>query len=70
MAKHYVLAVEGGVHPELSGPFSTEADRDAEGKRVAAAQDRECDMTFALDIDDQGALSIGATSFGADQEAG
>jgi hypothetical protein len=67
MAKYYVLAVEGGINPELSGPFVTEAERDAAGAQIARAQDAESDMTFAADVDDQGNLSVLATTFSADE---
>lgn len=69
---HYVVAIEGGIHPEVLGPFATEAERDAKGAEVHRSQDPETDATMALDILSDGSVSLVTTDFGdhSDEEAG
>jgi hypothetical protein len=51
---YYLLAVEGGVTPELSGPYLSEADMLAAARELDAAQDRDCDSLFPLLLTEAG----------------
>ena len=61
--KYYVLSIEGGINPELTGPYTSEDDRDADGKGIHDNQDPDTDATFALDIDIDGTAEIYTCSF-------
>jgi len=56
--KYYVLSIEGGINPELVGPYDNEEHRDADGKAIHDDQDPDTDATFALDIDTDGTAEI------------
>jgi hypothetical protein len=64
--KHYVLAVEGGINPELFGPYEDEEIRDTVGRAMHGRQDPATDATFALDVDEGGQVRIETCSFGDD----
>ena len=62
--RHYVLAIEGGINPDLSGPYTDEAERDEVGRTIHAAQDPACDSTYAIDVAEDGTLSVENSAFG------
>jgi len=62
--KYYVLAIEGGINPILDGPYETEDLRDDIGANLAATQDPLSDVTFAINVSEDGHLEIWTSSFG------
>jgi hypothetical protein len=68
--KLYLITVEGGIHPQEHGPYPSEEDRDAEARRLHAAQDPDTDAVFLADVAPDGTLrvdSVAAAFFAAEE---
>jgi hypothetical protein len=61
----YLVTVEGGIHPEVHGPFTDEAERQAEADRLHAAQDPDTDAVFHAEVTGDRELRIDSYSGGA-----
>jgi hypothetical protein len=56
--RFYVVAVEGGITPFVSGPFDAAEARDEEAKRIHGTQDPDTDATFWADVEPGGRLVL------------
>jgi hypothetical protein len=61
----YLVTVKGGIHPEVHGPFTDEAERQTEAERLHAAQDPETDAVFHAEVSGDRELRIDSYSAGA-----
>lgn len=57
VTRMYVMLVEGGIDPELFGPFDDEEEVLLEALRRHALSDAECDAVFVL-VQHDGALTV------------
>jgi hypothetical protein len=57
-AKLYLVTVEGGITPEVHGPFGDDGDRITEAKRLHAAQDPATDAVFVAEVTADGGLRV------------
>ena len=48
---YYVLTVEGGIHPDLHGPYDTSTAAVAAWTQLHGEQDPETDAAFTLVLD-------------------
>jgi len=60
---HYLIEVEGGVEPLVSGPYLTKPERDNGAKQIRRRQ-QEDDGLFWADIDEVAVLTVGAYTAG------
>ena len=60
--KLYLVTVEGGVTPEVHGPFRDDGERVAEGRRLHAAQDPDTDAVFLAEVTADGGLRVDSLS--------
>jgi hypothetical protein len=60
--KRYLLSVDGGIEPQLHGPYQTEKSRDAAARRIHAGQDDATDALFWLDVGAWGKPIVGTFS--------
>jgi hypothetical protein len=63
--KRYLITVEGGVHPQVHGPYASEEERYEEAGRLHAATDPETDAVFMADVGGDSELHVD-TYAGAD----
>lgn len=61
-AKRYLLSVEGGIEPQLHGPYLTEKSREEAARRIHAGQDDATDAPFWLDVGAWGKPIVGTFS--------
>jgi hypothetical protein len=52
------LTVKDGIQPMVYGPFTTEEERDAEARRLHAAQDADTDAVFFAEVAADGELRV------------
>jgi hypothetical protein len=60
--KRYLLSVEGGIGPQLHGPYLTEKSREEVARRIHSSQDDATDALFWLDVGAWGKPIVGAFS--------
>lgn len=68
---YYLIPVDGGIDPEVRGPFRSDGERDAAALKIREHEQDENDVLFWLDVDPNGEPTIGAYSggfFGEDLE--
>jgi hypothetical protein len=62
--KHYLMVTVGDVEPEIKGPFATVEERDAAAVTHRRSDPSMRDGLYMLDVDANGAPTIGAYSGG------
>jgi hypothetical protein len=63
MPKYHYIDVYGCVEPTAHGPFKTPEERD-DSAMMCRRQQRDSDALFWLDIEDNGAVVVGAYGAG------
>jgi hypothetical protein len=58
----YLVTVEGGITPEVHGPFRDDGERIAEAKRLHAGQDPDTDAVFVAEVTADGGLRVDSLS--------
>ena len=58
----YLVTVEGGITPEVHGPFHDDGERIAEAKRLHAGQDPDTDAVFVAEVTVDGGLRVDSLS--------
>jgi hypothetical protein len=61
--KYYVLGIWGDVEPNLSEPFDTEEDRDADALRMKQENTMDDGGIYRLNIDDKGNPTVDSYSY-------
>ncbi len=60
---YYLLGVEGGVEPTVHGPYATIDEQENAGKQIHREQEED-DSLFWAEVEEEGALTVGAYTAG------
>jgi hypothetical protein len=61
-AKLYLVTVEGGITPQVHGPFGDDGERVAEANRLHTGQDPDTDAVFVAEVTAHGGLRVDSFS--------